>query len=126
VRGLTEDQLLDKINRDIAIWKSEQDFNFDNFEKTNNKKQKNQDYNKNKQDGKEFYDEIGLTLVDFKLEFGRDIDGNIILIDELSPDNFRLWDKQSGESMDKDRFRKSLGGLKVAYEEVLNRILSKN
>ena len=75
---------------------------------------------------KEFYDEIGLTLVDFKLEFGRDIDGNIILIDELSPDNFRLWDKQSGESMDKDRFRKSLGGLKVAYEEVLNRILSKN
>ena len=51
------------------------------------------------------------------------MDGNIILIDELSPDNFRLWDSESGESMDKDRFRQGLGGLKVAYEEVLNRIL---
>ncbi|WP_414717499.1 phosphoribosylaminoimidazolesuccinocarboxamide synthase [Sulfurovum sp.] len=70
-----------------------------------------------------FYAERNLTLVDFKLEFGRDADGNIILIDELSPDNFRLWDSESGESMDKDRFRKGLGGLKVAYEEVLNRIL---
>jgi len=72
---------------------------------------------------KAFYAERKLTLVDFKLEFGKDIDGNIILIDELSPDNFRLWDSESGESMDKDRFRKGLGGLKVAYEEVLNRIL---
>jgi len=70
-----------------------------------------------------FYAQRNLTLVDFKLEFGRDINGNIILIDELSPDNFRLWDSQSGESMDKDRFRQGLGGLKVAYEEVLNRIL---
>ena len=75
---------------------------------------------------KDFYAERNLTLVDFKLEFGRDIDGNIILIDELSPDNFRLWDSQSGESMDKDRFRQGLGGLKVAYEEVLNRILGGN
>jgi len=72
---------------------------------------------------KEFYASRNLTLVDFKLEFGRDRDGNIILIDELSPDNFRLWDSQSGEKMDKDRFRQGLGGLKVAYEEVLNRIL---
>ncbi len=72
---------------------------------------------------KDFYAERNLTLVDFKLEFGRDINGNIILIDELSPDNFRLWDFESGESMDKDRFRQGLGGLKVAYEEVLNRIL---
>ncbi len=71
----------------------------------------------------EFYAEIDLTLVDFKLEFGRDTDGNIILIDELSPDNFRLWDANTGEKMDKDRFRQGLGGLKVAYEEVLNRIL---
>ncbi len=70
-----------------------------------------------------FYAEKNLTLVDFKLEFGRDVEGNIILIDELSPDNFRLWDSESGESMDKDRFRQGLGGLKVAYEEVLNRIL---
>jgi phosphoribosylaminoimidazole-succinocarboxamide synthase len=72
---------------------------------------------------KEFYASRNLTLVDFKLEFGRDNDNNIILIDELSPDNFRLWDSQSGEKMDKDRFREGLGGLKVAYEEVLNRIL---
>jgi len=72
---------------------------------------------------KEFYAEIDLTLVDFKLEFGRDSDDNIILIDELSPDNFRLWDSNSGEKMDKDRFREGLGGVKVAYEEVLNRIL---
>jgi len=71
----------------------------------------------------EFYAGIDLTLVDFKLEFGRDMDGNIILIDELSPDNFRLWDANTGEKMDKDRFRQGLGGLKVAYEEVLNRIL---
>jgi phosphoribosylaminoimidazole-succinocarboxamide synthase len=72
---------------------------------------------------KAFYASKNLTLVDFKLEFGRDVNGNIILIDELSPDNFRLWDSESGEKMDKDRFREGLGGLKVAYEEVLNRIL---
>ena len=71
----------------------------------------------------EFFADKGLTVVDFKLEFGRDVNGNIILIDELSPDNFRFWDKATGESMDKDRFRKGQGGLKVAYEEVLNRIL---
>ena len=71
----------------------------------------------------EFFADKGLTVVDFKLEFGRDVHGNIILIDELSPDNFRFWDKATGESMDKDRFRKGQGGLKVAYEEVLNRIL---
>jgi len=67
----------------------------------------------------------GLKLVDFKLEFGRDREGNIILIDEISPDNCRFWDVESGESMDKDRFRKGKGGLKVAYENVLNRILNK-
>jgi phosphoribosylaminoimidazole-succinocarboxamide synthase len=72
---------------------------------------------------KDFFADKGLTVVDFKLEFGRDVDGNIILIDELSPDNFRFWDVATGESMDKDRFRKGQGGLKVAYEEVLNRIL---
>ena len=72
---------------------------------------------------KDFYAKRNLTLVDFKLEFGRDSDDNIILIDELSPDNFRLWDSESGEKMDKDRFREGLGGLKVAYEEVLNRLL---
>ncbi len=65
----------------------------------------------------------GLNLVDFKLEFGRDENGNIILADEISPDNCRFWDLKTGEKMDKDRFRQGMGGLKVAYEEVLNRIL---
>lgn len=73
----------------------------------------------------EFYEELGLRVVDFKLEFGRDSNGNIILIDELSPDNFRLWDKETNEKMDKDRFRQGLGGLKEAYEEVLRRIKTK-
>ena len=71
----------------------------------------------------DFFADKEMTVVDFKLEFGRDVNGNIILIDELSPDNFRFWDVNTGESMDKDRFRKGQGGLKVAYEEVLNRIL---
>ena len=72
---------------------------------------------------KPYFAEKGLNLVDFKLEFGKDKDGNIILADEISPDNCRFWDMQTGEKMDKDRFRQGLGGLKVAYEEVLNRIL---
>lgn len=71
-----------------------------------------------------YFAEKGLNLVDFKLEFGRDINGKIILADEISPDNCRFWDLITGEKMDKDRFRQGLGGLKVAYEEVLNRILN--
>jgi phosphoribosylaminoimidazole-succinocarboxamide synthase len=74
---------------------------------------------------KPYFFEKGLKLVDFKLEFGKDRSGNIILIDEISPDNCRFWDVESGESLDKDRFRKGKGGLKVAYENVLNRILTK-
>jgi phosphoribosylaminoimidazole-succinocarboxamide synthase len=70
-----------------------------------------------------YFHEKGLNLVDFKLEFGRDANGKIILADEISPDNCRFWDLETGEKMDKDRFRQGLGGLKVAYEEVLNRIL---
>lgn len=73
---------------------------------------------------KPYFAQKGLNLVDFKLEFGKDASGNIILIDEISPDNCRFWDMQSGEKMDKDRFRQGLGGLKMAYEQVLNRILS--
>ncbi len=72
---------------------------------------------------KPYFFDKGLKLVDFKLEFGKDKNGNIILIDELSPDNCRFWDIESGESMDKDRFRQNKGGLKVAYENVLDRIL---
>jgi len=74
---------------------------------------------------KPYFAEKGLNLVDFKLEFGKDKDGNIILIDEISPDNCRFWDIESGEKMDKDRFRQGLGGLTVAYEQVLNRIVGK-
>ncbi len=74
---------------------------------------------------KPYFATKGLNLVDFKLEFGKDSSGNIILIDEISPDNCRFWDMVSGEKMDKDRFRQGLGGLKMAYEEVLNRIVNK-
>ncbi len=69
-----------------------------------------------------FYAELDIKVVDFKLEFGRDKDGNIILIDELSPDNFRLWDANTDEKLDKDRFRQGLGGLTEAYRQVLDRI----
>lgn len=72
---------------------------------------------------KAFFDEKGLRLVDFKLEFGQDSAGNIILADEISPDSCRLWDKQTNQKLDKDRFRENLGSVKVAYEEVLRRIL---
>ena len=72
-----------------------------------------------------YFAEIGLNLVDFKLEFGKDSEGNIMLVDEISPDNCRFWDMETGEKMDKDRFREGIGGLKVAYEEVLNRILNR-
>ncbi len=70
----------------------------------------------------EFYAQLDIKVVDFKLEFGRDKDGNIILIDELSPDNFRLWDKETDEKLDKDRFRQGLGGITEAYKQVLDRI----
>jgi len=70
----------------------------------------------------EFYAGLDIKVVDFKLEFGRDKDGNIILIDELSPDNFRLWDAKTDEKLDKDRFRQGLGGLTEAYKQVLDRI----
>ncbi len=73
-----------------------------------------------------FFADKGLNLVDFKLEFGKDRDGNIMLVDEISPDNCRFWDMKTGEKMDKDRFRQGLGGLKVAYEQVLERILGDN
>ena len=73
---------------------------------------------------KPFFNERDLNLVDFKVEFGRNSDGDIILADEISPDSCRFWDKQSGEKLDKDRFRQGLGGVKVAYEEVLKRILN--
>ncbi len=71
-----------------------------------------------------FFDSKGLNLVDFKLEFGKDIEGNILLADEISPDSCRFWDKKTNEKLDKDRFRQDLGNVKMAYEEVLRRILN--
>lgn len=64
----------------------------------------------------------GITLVDFKIEFGRDNQGNIILADEISPDTCRLWDSKTQKKLDKDRFRRDLGNIEDAYIEVLNRL----
>lgn len=72
---------------------------------------------------KDFFDKKDLKLVDFKIEFGKTKDGEIILADEISPDSCRFWDKNTNEKLDKDRFRQDLGSVKVAYEEVLRRIL---
>ncbi len=73
---------------------------------------------------KDFFDTKNLRLIDFKIELGYDKDGSIILCDEISPDSCRFWDKETNEKLDKDRFRQDLGNLKMAYEEVLKRILS--
>ena len=71
---------------------------------------------------KAFWHECGVTLVDFKLEFGRLSDGSIVLADEISPDTCRLWDSKTGEKLDKDRFRRDLGGVEDAYAEVMKRL----
>ena len=63
-----------------------------------------------------------MTLVDFKLEFGRLPDGTVILADEISPDTCRLWDTETGKKLDKDRFRRDLGGVEAAYQEVMQRL----
>lgn len=72
---------------------------------------------------KDFFAKRDLILVDFKVEFGIDSSGEILLADEISPDSCRFWDAKTKEKLDKDRFREGLGSVKVAYEEVLNRIL---
>lgn len=71
---------------------------------------------------KEFWLSCGVTLVDFKLEFGRLSDGTIVLADEISPDTCRLWDSKTHEKLDKDRFRRDLGGVEEAYQEIMNRL----
>lgn len=70
----------------------------------------------------ELFDSIDITLVDFKLEFGRQKDGSILLADEVSPDTCRLWDKQTNEHLDKDIYRRDLGDIIPVYQEVLNRL----
>ena len=71
-------------------------------------------------------DECGVTLVDFKLEFGKTSDGTLVLADEISPDTCRFWDKATGEKLDKDRFRRDLGGVEDAYKEMARRLLGDN
>ena len=71
---------------------------------------------------KAFFLERGIKLIDFKLEFGRTNDGELVLADEISPDTCRFWDAKTNEKLDKDRFRRDLGNVKEAYVEILNRI----
>ena len=70
----------------------------------------------------QLYAKAGITVVDFKIEFGRDANGELVLADELSPDTCRLWDAKTGERMDKDRFRRDLGRVRETYEEVAQRL----
>ena len=70
----------------------------------------------------ELFAELGVKLIDFKLEFGRDSQGNVLLADEISPDTCRLWDMETNEKLDKDVFRRDLGSLTEAYEAILARL----
>ena len=72
---------------------------------------------------KDFWKTCGVTLVDFKLEFGKTADGQIVLADEISPDTCRLWDSKTHEKLDKDRFRRDMGGVEDAYAEIMKRLL---
>ena len=71
----------------------------------------------------EYFKALGIRLVDFKLEFGRLPDGKIVLADEISPDTCRLWDLATNEKLDKDRFRRDMGGVEDAYKEVFRRLM---
>lgn len=72
---------------------------------------------------KAYFLSLGVKLVDFKLEFGRLSDGSIVLADEISPDTCRFWDAETNEKLDKDRFRRDLGGVEDAYREMMKRVL---
>ena len=74
---------------------------------------------------KQYFDSLNVILVDFKLEFGKTVDGKIVLADEISPDTCRLWDKTTKEKLDKDRFRRDLGGVEEAYQEIMKRVMGK-
>lgn len=71
----------------------------------------------------EYLKDVGIELIDFKLEFGRLSDGTIVLADEISPDTCRFWDSKTHEKLDKDRFRRDLGNVEGAYQEILRRLL---
>jgi len=74
---------------------------------------------------KDYFLKINVTLVDFKLEFGKLADGTIVLADEISPDTCRFWDVNTGEKLDKDRFRRDLGNVEGAYQEMMKRLFEK-
>lgn len=74
---------------------------------------------------KEYFLSLGVRLIDFKLEFGRLPDGTIVLADEISPDTCRFWDAKTGEKLDKDRFRRDMGGVEDAYKEIFSRVTGK-
>ena len=74
---------------------------------------------------KQYFDTLNGILVDFKLEFGKTADGKIVLADEISPDTCRLWDKTTKEKLDKDRFRRDMGGVEEAYQEIMKRVMGK-
>ena len=69
--------------------------------------------------------DLGIELIDFKLEFGKLSDGTIVLADEISPDTCRFWDSKTGEKLDKDRFRRDLGNVEGAYQEIMRRLMGK-
>lgn len=71
---------------------------------------------------KEFFAKLNINLIDFKIEFGKLANGEIVLADEISPDTCRFWDATTGEKLDKDRFRRDMGNVEEAYVEILNRI----
>lgn len=74
---------------------------------------------------KQYFDTLNVILVDLKLEFGKTADGKIVLADEISPDTCRLWDKTTKEKLDKDRFRRDMGGVEEAYQEIMKRVMGK-
>lgn len=74
---------------------------------------------------KDYFLSLGVRLIDFKLEFGRLPDGTIVLADEISPDTCRFWDAKTGEKLDKDRFRRDMGGVEDAYKEIFSRVTGK-
>lgn len=72
---------------------------------------------------KEYLIGLGIKLIDFKLEFGKTSDGTIVLADEISPDTCRFWDAETNEKLDKDRFRRDMGNVEDAYEEIMRRLM---
>ena len=71
----------------------------------------------------DYLKDLNIELIDFKLEFGKTTDGTLVLADEISPDTCRFWDSRTGEKLDKDRFRRDLGGVEDAYQEIMKRLL---